>query len=445
VRHLGQAVLLDSGFPSCQRGRFDIISAGPIAQLCYKNGQLSGTNLPFDPSVIDDPFTALSLLQTYAKQQTSSVRFLDNTLPTTPFCGGLLGHFSYDLGRCIEDLPSIAVNDIELPEMHMGLYAWAIIIDHQTMLSYVVGCDLIDSAAFSSLCDRLCANYSPPRQSPNFKLKKRFKSNLEADYYAASLDKIDQYILSGDCYQVNFAQRFSAQCGGDPWQAYLKLRGAAPTHFSAFIETDQGAILSLSPERFLKVNCAGQVMTQPIKGTQPRAFDPQQDAINKEYLINSEKDRSENLMIVDLMRNDISKSCELHSVEVPALFAIESYQNVHHLVSTVTGQLDPKNDPISLLRNCFPGGSITGAPKIRAMEIIDELEPHRRSIYCGSIGYLSLCGQMDTSITIRTLLVEKDTIYCWAGGGIVADSQIDAEYQETFDKVNNLLNALESI
>ncbi|MFT5707175.1 MAG: para-aminobenzoate synthetase component 1, partial [Oceanospirillaceae bacterium] len=178
---------------------------------------------------------------------------------------------------------------------------------------------------------------------------------------------------------------------------------------------------------------------------QPRSSDPLIDQANIEYLHNSEKDKAENLMIVDLMRNDISKSCALHSVKVPALFAVESYQNVHHLVSTVTGQLDQQASPISLLRHCFPGGSITGAPKIRAMEIIEELEPHRRSIYCGSIGYISLCGRMDSSITIRTLLVEDNRILCWAGGGIVADSEITAEYQETFDKVNNLLNALQSI
>ncbi|MCJ8300654.1 MAG: aminodeoxychorismate synthase component I, partial [Pseudomonadales bacterium] len=342
-----------------------------------------------------------------------------------------------------EVMPQLACDDIEFPEMHLGLYPWAIIIDHQTQSAQLIGCDLISDTDFAQLQVLLEDADAAPIKD-NFSLTEKFHSNVSADDYTQALQKIDNYILSGDCYQVNFAQRFKASCQGDPLAAYLKLRSAAPTHFSAFIETEQGAILSLSPERFLSVDASGAVLTQPIKGTQPRDADPSIDQANKHYLENSEKDRSENLMLVDLMRNDISKSCALHSVKVPALFAIESYQNVHHLVSTVSGQLDRQHNAISLLRNCFPGGSITGAPKIRAMQIIDELEPHRRSIYCGSIGYLSLCGRMDTSITIRTLLIEKQNIFCWAGGGIVADSQIEAEYQETFDKVNNLLNALQN-
>jgi len=448
VRHLGSAVLLDSGYPNCQRGRFDIISAAPIASLSCTKGSLSGNNLPFELNQISDPFVALQQLQQYAvekglsagSEQTSSAS------DAPPFCGGLLGYFGYDLGRAIEVMPQIACDDIALPEMHLGLYPWAIIIDHQHQQVQLIGCDLISAAEFAQL-QTLLQEQEPATTaeigSDSFSLIDQFHSNVSASDYTQALQKIDEYILSGDCYQVNFAQRFKATCQGDPLDAYLKLRSAAPTHFSAYIETEHGAILSLSPERFLSVDHSGAVMTQPIKGTAPRNSDPSIDKANKHSLESSEKDRSENLMIVDLMRNDISKSCALHSVKVPALFAVESYQNVHHLVSTVSGQLDQQHDAISLLRNCFPGGSITGAPKIRAMQIIDELEPHRRSIYCGSIGYLSLCGRMDTSITIRTLLIEHNNIYCWAGGGIVADSQIEAEYQETFDKVNNLLDALQ--
>lgn len=447
VRHLGGAVLLDSGFPKCQRGRFDIISAAPIATISSAKGVLSGQNLPFSLQHISDPFKAVALLQESAqKKLTSTVQTftnLDETvgqrLQAPPFCGGLLGHFSYDLGRSIEQLPDIAIDDIDLPEMHLGLYTWAVIVDHQQSECYLMGSELISVAEFSALkC--LLSKKTPPVES--FTLTSDFVSDVDASYYRQALQKINDYILSGDCYQVNFAQRFSASCAGDPLNAYLKLREAAPTHFSAFIDTDGGAILSLSPERFLSVDSTGKVMTQPIKGTRPRSADPQIDQQHIDFLHNSEKDKSENLMIVDLMRNDISRSCALHSVKVPELFAIESYRNVHHLVSTVTGQLEENATPIELLRHCFPGGSITGAPKIRAMEIIDELEPHRRSIYCGSIGYLSLCGRMDTSITIRTLLVENGKIFCCAGGGIVADSVISDEYQETFDKVNNLLDAL---
>ncbi len=447
VRSLGNAVLLDSGYPSCKRGRFDIISAAPIATITYHRGELSAKNLPFSHTADSDPFAVLTQLKESVKQQLSSLQFADQRLESPPFCGGFLGHFSYDLGRSLEELPNIAKDDLSLPEMQLGLYTWAIISDHQLAITYLVGSELISSADFTELSALIATTTypAPPLQSTSkFQLSTPFTSNMDAAYYADSLTKIDQYILDGDCYQVNFAQRFSAQCQGDPLQAYLTLREAAPTHFSAFIDTPNGAILSLSPERFLKVDQQGSVITQPIKGTQPRAEDLQQDQANKDFLINSEKDQAENLMIVDLMRNDISKSCALHSVKVPSLFAVESYQNVHHLVSTVTGKLQENADAIELLRNCFPGGSITGAPKIRAMQIIDELEPHRRSIYCGSIGYLSLCGRMDTSITIRTLLIENNNIYCWAGGGIVADSEISAEYQETFDKVNNLLNALQN-
>jgi para-aminobenzoate synthetase component 1 len=446
VRHLGNAVLLDSGFPKCKRGRFDIISAAPIATISSTKGHLQGKNLPFSLTDINDPFTALSLLQENAISKLSEQAHTfetssDSTFQSPPFCGGLLGHFSYDLGRCIETLPEIAVDDINLPEMQLGLYTWAIIIDHQLSQCYLMGSELISNDEFDKL-KALLATQTACNDTSAFSLTADFVSNVDQAYYNKALEKINNYILSGDCYQVNFAQRFSAPCKGDPLDAYQALRDAAPTHFSAFIDTDDGAILSLSPERFLSVDTDGQVITQPIKGTQPRSVDPIVDQANIDYLHHSEKDKSENLMIVDLMRNDISKSCALHSVKVPALFAVESYRNVHHLVSTVTGKLELNATPIDLLRNCFPGGSITGAPKIRAMEIIDELEPHRRSIYCGSIGYLSLCGRMDTSITIRTLLVENDTIHCCAGGGIVADSVISAEYQETFDKVNNLLNAL---
>jgi para-aminobenzoate synthetase component 1 len=207
----------------------------------------------------------------------------------------------------------------------------------------------------------------------------------------------------------------------------------------------EGAILSLSPERFLLSDQQGQVETRPIKGTRPRGQSPEADKALADELYNATKDRAENLMIVDLLRNDLSRNCEPGSIDVPELFSIESYPNVHHLVSVIRGQLKPNTGPLQLLRDAFPGGSITGAPKIRAMEIIDELEPQRRSIYCGSIGYISCSGRMDTSITIRTLLCRDDSIYCWAGGGIVADSKIEEEYQETFNKVNNLIEGLQRL
>ncbi|SIS59055.1 aminodeoxychorismate synthase component I [Neptunomonas antarctica] len=441
IRPLGNAILLDSGKPDSERGRFDILVAAPVCQLTYHRGALSGINLPISVSANTDPFVALQDLYSHS-------------CPTSPcppselpFCGGLVGHFGYDLGRVIEKIPTQALDDTLLPEMQVGLYSWAIIIDHTAQTACLVGSHLINNTALNALAEQIAdmppaATTSPTKQ---FCLTSEFSSNLTEPQYHSALSRIDDYIHAGDCYQVNLAQRFSAHCQGDPWHAYKQLRSAASTHYAAYFDTEHGAVLSLSPERFLATDRQGHVITQPIKGTRPRGADDASDQKLAEELKHSEKDRSENVMIVDLMRNDLSKVCQHHSVKTPSLFTIESYKNVHHLVSTVTGTLNIDQSPISLLRHCFPGGSITGAPKIRAMEIIDELEPHRRSIYCGSIGYLCLSGQMDTSITIRTLLVENNEIHCWAGGGIVADSISEMEYQETYDKVNNLLSTLESM
>ncbi|STQ80523.1 Para-aminobenzoate synthase component 1 [Hafnia alvei] len=236
-------------------------------------------------------------------------------------------------------------------------------------------------------------------------------------------------------------QRFSASYQGDEWQAFLRLNEHNKAPFSAFVRLPESAILSVSPERFLQLE-QKNISTRPIKGTLPRLADPIADKLQAKKLASSRKDQAENLMIVDLMRNDVGRVAQAGSVRVPELFVVEPFPAVHHLVSTITATLPNNLDATDLLRACFPGGSITGAPKIRAMQIIEELEPQRRNVYCGSIGYMSCCGNMDTSITIRTLLAENGKIYCWAGGGIVADSQVDAEYQETFDKVGKILPIL---
>ena len=250
------------------------------------------------------------------------------------------------------------------------------------------------------------------------------------------------FLHSGDCYQVNLAQRFQARYEGDEWQAFRQLNASNRAPFSAFLRLEEGAVLSLSPERFIQLK-EGRIQTRPIKGTLPRLADADADARQAQKLAASPKDRAENLMIVDLMRNDIGRVATPGSVRVPELFVVEPFPAVHHLVSTVTATLPASRHPTCLLRAAFPGGSITGAPKIRAMEIIDSLEPQRRNAWCGSIGYLSFCGAMDTSITIRTLTAWQGEIYCSAGGGIVADSDEAAEYQETFDKVNRILQQLE--
>ncbi|MEX0607274.1 MAG: aminodeoxychorismate synthase component I, partial [Halofilum sp. (in: g-proteobacteria)] len=246
----------------------------------------------------------------------------------------------------------------------------------------------------------------------------------------------------GDCYQVNLAQRFEVAASGDPWVAFRRLRTINPAPFAAYLNGPDAQVLSVSPERFLWADAEGHVETRPIKGTRPRNADAAADAALAQALATSPKDRAENVMIVDLLRNDLGKVCATGSVRVPRLCDIESFPTVHHLVSTVIGRLAPEHHALDLLRACFPGGSITGAPKIRAMEIIEELEPQRRGVYCGSIGYVGFDGAMDTNIAIRTLVYSEGRARFWAGGGIVIDSEAESEYQETFDKAAAMLALL---
>jgi para-aminobenzoate synthetase component 1 len=252
---------------------------------------------------------------------------------------------------------------------------------------------------------------------------------------------VKAHIAAGDCYQINLTQRFAAQASGDFWEAYRRLRRLSPAPYAAYLEYPFGQIASSSPEQFLSVR-DGYARTKPIKGTRARAADAAGDVELVRELASSIKDRAENVMIVDLLRNDFGRCCAPGSVRATRLFDIETFANVHHLVSTVEGRLSKNCDAIDLLIACFPGGSITGAPKIRSMQIIDEIEPHRRSIYCGSIGYIGYDGAMDMNIAIRTLLMSAGSVYAWAGGGIVADSQLQAEYQESFDKAAAMLQVL---
>ncbi len=357
-----------------------------------------------------------------------------------PFQGGLAGAFSYDAGRALERLPAHAIADIDLPDLAIGVYHQALIRRRSDGVTWLL--------AEQQQLAALAAFWLTPVDSKNelpFTLTSGWHSNLSAADYQHRFERIQAYLQAGDCYQINLAQRFSATFQGDPWHAYLQLRQHNNAPFSGFFRLAEGAVLSHSPERFLQVSATGQVETKPIKGTRPRSSDKRQDRSNAAALANSAKDRAENVMIVDLLRNDLSRCCEPGSVKVPTLFAIETYPAVHHLVSTVTGQLRHDQTALDLLAACFPGGSITGAPKIRAMEIIDELEPHRRSYYCGSFAYVSQHGGADSSIAIRTLVAQQQQLHCWAGGGIVADSEGSSEYQETLDKVVKILPILEAL
>ncbi|KPB51292.1 Para-aminobenzoate synthase subunit I [Pseudomonas coronafaciens pv. oryzae] len=426
LREAPGAVLLDSGRPVATRGRYDLLSAWPVDTLVVAEGETGTAYL----QRLRDSLTALGTA----------------TLPAgceLPFNGGLIGYLGYEFGRRLEPLPEQARNDLQLPEARLGLYAWALISDHKRGTSQLVFHPSLSTSERARLIDLFSA--STLSQRTRFELGQAFQASISADDYRQAFARIQAYIQAGDCYQVNFAQRFQAQCSGDPWAAYCALRAACPTPFAGYLAlpgTD--AILSLSPERFVRVS-SRQVETRPIKGTRPRSADTAQDAAFALELLASEKDRAENLMIVDLLRNDLGRSCSIGSVKVPELFSLESYPNVHHLVSSVTGELAAGNDALDLIAGSFPGGSITGAPKIRAMQIIDELEPTRRSLYCGSLMYLDVRGEMDSSIAIRSLLVKNGQISCWGGGGIVADSDCEAEYQETFTKVRVLMETLEAL
>ncbi|ELW1648337.1 aminodeoxychorismate synthase component 1 [Enterobacter oligotrophicus] len=418
LSHLPFAMLLHSGYAAHPYSRFDILVADPLKTLTTD-----------DQSPTDDPLMQL-------QQEISALKLSATPNPDLPFQGGALGLFGYDLGRRFETLPNHAKEDIPLPDMAVGLYDWALIVDHHRQV--------VSLLSHSDVNARLAwLEAQKPAPADAFSLTSDWRSNMSRQEYAEKFARVQAYLQSGDCYQVNLAQRFQATYQGDEWQAFTRLNASNRAPFSAFIRLEHGAILSLSPERFIHL-ADGTIQTRPIKGTLPRLADPVADRLQAEKLAASPKDRAENLMIVDLMRNDIGRVAEPGSVRVPELFVVEPFPAVHHLVSTVIARLPEARTACDLLRAAFPGGSITGAPKVRAMEIIDELEPHRRNAWCGSIGYVSLCGTMDTSITIRTLTACNGNLYCSAGGGIVADSQVEAEYQETFDKVNRILKQLEN-
>lgn len=428
IAHQPWAVFLDSGYPHSQQGRYDILAANPVCTLVTHGDSTEITQQGKVTRSTADPFDLV-------KQQLLSIK--NNDTSDLPFNGGAIGYFSYDLARRLEHLPVLAEDAEGIAEMAVGIYHWAVIVDHQEQQSVLVGQQVNDST-----WQDLITQFSqlPTTQSHDaFQVTGPVQSNMNQARYKLAFDRIKYYLKEGDCYQVNLTQRFSASCAGNPWTAYQALRELNAAPFSCYLNLPEVQILSSSPERFLRLS-NGIVETKPIKGTRPRKVDEAEDEQQKHQLVTSHKDRAENVMIVDLLRNDISKTCS--EVRVPVLFDVETYATVHHLVSTVTGVLADNQHALDLLKSCFPGGSITGAPKIRSMEVIEEIEPHRRGIYCGSIGYIGFNGNMDTNIAIRTLVHSKQTIRFWAGGGIVNDSVVAEEYQECFDKAAALLTLL---
>lgn len=426
------AMLLDSAASKHPNSRYQIMVMQPLATLTATDGVTTLRDEQGSHDYPQDPFTVLDCaLKRYFPEPVNS---------ELPFTGGALGYFGYDLGRYLEKLPELSEHDIALPDMAVGLYSWALIFDKQQQQLWCVDYHGDAKARWQLIQHQLSQK---PAVTP-FTLTRSWQANVSQAQYNERFEKIQQHLLNGNCYQINLAQRFSAGYQGDEWQAYLRLRDANAAPFSAFINLENGAVLSISPERFLQLKNR-QVETKPIKGTRPRHRDQALDQQAATQLQQAEKDRAENVMIVDLLRNDLGKVCRVGTVKVPELFAIESFPAVHHLVSTVTGELAAQYSACDLLRGAFPGGSITGAPKVAAMQIIEQLEPHRRSVYCGAIGYINNNGDMDTNIAIRTLVCSEGVIHCWAGGGIVADSEAASEYQETLDKVNKILPVLDKL
>jgi len=430
------AVFLDSGQPMSQFGRYDIMVANPFVRLVTNGEQTVIVDGMGERSSKNDPFELL-------KETLSPYRIAKTELP---FEGGAIGYFAYDLARRVEHLPSVSLDAENMPQMMVGIYDWALVVDHQLRRTYLVSHGMNGETEVD--WPSLCAIFDGPLMQAtqaDFKISSALQSNMDYTQYGAAFNRVKQYIHEGDCYQVNLAQRFSAHASGDAWTAYLALRDICPAPFMSYMNLGDAQsslqVLSASPERFLQVH-GKHVETRPIKGTRPRSDNAVEDASNANDLQNSPKDRAENLMIVDLLRNDISKVCETGSVRADKLFALESFANVHHLVSTVTGKLAEDKTAIDLLRACFPGGSITGAPKLRAMEIIEELEPDRRGLYCGAIGYVGFDGNMDTNIAIRTAVYSDDEIRFYAGGGVVADSELAKEYRETLDKASSMLELI---
>lgn len=434
----GQQLSAQSGLASSQYGRYDILVADPFITFTSDERHTVVQEREGSYTSKEDPFTLVNeALQLYKTEKSD-----------LPFAGGAVGYFGYDLARRLERLEDIASNEDAIDTMKIGIYDWAVLVDHRNKTACLVshGFDAKTRARWPELCARFEAAEDTGVIDHKFELCSPVRSNMDQAAYAAAFHKIQRYIQNGDCYQVNLAQRFSAKAKGDGWQAYLKLREISPAPFMAYMNFVGMQVLSASPERFLQVQ-DGVVETRPIKGTRPRADDAALDAQYALDLQSSLKDRAENLMIVDLLRNDISKNCEVGSVRADRLFQLQSFANVHHLVSIVTGHLRQGKTALDLLRGCFPGGSITGAPKLRSMQIIEELEPHRRGVYCGAIGYIGFDGNMDTNIAIRTAVYMPrqggGEISFYAGGGIVADSDLQKEYTETLDKASGMLKVMQ--
>jgi len=433
------SVFMDSALVDRYRlGRWSFIAYDPLFLLSSRNDSAAfriGKRLRWED---DNPFNTL--------RRTLSLFHVDTDPSWIPFKGGLIGYFGYELGRHVEKVPRTTTDDLQIPDMLIGFYDTVIAYDHIMEQWFVCHTDF--KLRRPAMADRfqelklLVKTAKQKMEEERGVSAGRLESNFTRDGYLRAVEKARQYIIAGDIYQVNLSQRFCATVTkGSPWDLYRRLRSYNAAPFAAFINAGSFHILSSSPERFLKVT-GDRVETRPIKGTRPRGATPREDALFRAQLLASEKDHAELAMIVDLERNDLGRVCRYGTVRVSRHAQCESYARVHHLVSTVEGELNSECDVTDLLLSTFPGGSITGAPKIRAMEIIDEIEPNMRYVYCGAIGYIGFDGEVDLNIAIRTMIMNGNKVYFGAGGGVVYDSAPEMEYDETWDKAHAMIEAL---
>ncbi len=434
---LPRPVLLDSSLTDGRGGRYSFFTADPFLTVRSWGRRVELTGPAGRAVTEEDPWDLLRLLL-----RRYPVDWVEG-LP--PFLGGAVGYFGYDLGRTLERLPATAADE-GLPKLDVGFYDWVLAADHLSGESWIVATGLPTGeeadahARVAGIQERLRAAPSSSSNAASLEAP-RLRSNFRRADYLRAVERAREYIAAGDIFQVNLSHRLEGEWDGAAWPLYERLRATSPVSYGAYLDLGDVRVLSASPERFLKLD-GGRIETRPIKGTRPRGHTPDEDRDLGEGLRASEKDRAENLMIVDLLRNDIGKVSRVGSVRAPKLFDLERHASVWHLVSTVTGELRPGLDAVDLLRACFPGGSVTGCPKIRAMEIIEELEPVRRGVYCGVIGYLSFTGAMDTNIVIRTLVLRDGRMDLQVGGAVTYDSDPETEYAETLAKGRALLGAL---
>ena len=439
---------LDSAMQHGRYGRFSFMGSDPFLVFSSRSNRITLTGPECSSSTTSgNPFDVLRRLMEDYRLQVD--------VKPAPLPGGAVGYFSYDLCHFIEELPNRAADDLGLPECTLGFYDCIVAFDHQDNSIWIISSGLPETgipararrararlAQFKALMKTLPVfNFRPGNKTPS-KGEGQLESNFTREEYLRAVERARQYIIEGDIFEVNLSQRFRTSLASHPFTLYRHLRSINPAPFACYMDFRDFQIISSSPERFLKLT-GNMVETRPIKGTRPRGSTPAEDTRMAKQLSSSIKDIAENTMIVDLERNDLGRVCRYGSIKVDELAALEAFPTVFHLTSTISGALRKGTGSIDLLKATFPGGSITGAPKVRAMEIIDELEPTRRSIYTGSIGYLGFDGDLDLNIAIRTCLAKGERVFFQAGGAITFDSDARSEYDETMHKARALITAIE--